>query len=52
MEFARRLLDEGTLSLAEVAARVGVHPTTLFRWRRSGKAGNAAAPARNEGPEA
>lgn len=36
-DLARRLLDEGRLSLAEVAARVGVHPTTLFRWRKGEK---------------
>jgi two-component system response regulator AtoC len=36
-DLARRLLDEGKFSLAEVAARVGVHPTTLFRWRKGEK---------------
>jgi transposase-like protein len=36
-DLARRLLDEGRFSLAEVAARVGVHPTTLFRWRKGEK---------------
>lgn len=36
-DLARRLLEEGKLSLAEVAARVGVHPTTLFRWRKGEK---------------
>lgn len=36
-ELARALLAEGTLSLSETAARVGVHPTTLFRWRKEGK---------------
>ncbi len=41
LELAKRLLDEGRMSLSEVAARVGVHPTTLFRWRKSGKAGGA-----------
>ena len=35
--FARKLLEEGRLSLSEVAAKSGVHPTTLFRWRKSGK---------------
>lgn len=39
LALARRLLEEGKLPLGEVAARVGVHATTLFRWRRSGKAG-------------
>lgn len=42
LELAKRLLDEGKMSLSEVAARVGVHPTTLFRWRKSGKAGGGA----------
>jgi transposase-like protein len=37
MDLARRLLAEGRLSLSEIAARAGVHPTTLFRWRKSGK---------------
>lgn len=37
LQLARQLLAEGRLSLTEVAARTGVHPTTLFRWRRSGK---------------
>ncbi len=36
-DLARHLLDDGRLSLSEVAARVGVHPTTLFRWRRGAK---------------
>lgn len=34
---ARQLLTEPNLSLSEIAARTGVHPTTLFRWRKSGK---------------
>lgn len=34
---ARQLLNEPDLSLSEIAARTGVHPTTLFRWRKSGK---------------
>ena len=33
---ARQLLASGQLSLSEVAARTGVHPTTLFRWRKAG----------------
>ncbi len=37
LELARRLLAEGRLPLGEIAARAGVHPTTLFRWRKSGK---------------
>lgn len=34
---ARELLQDGAYGLAEVAAEVGVHPSTLFRWRQSGK---------------
>jgi DNA-binding NtrC family response regulator len=37
LERARQMLAEGKLSLAEISARVGVHPTTLFRWRKSGR---------------
>jgi DNA-binding NtrC family response regulator len=37
LNLARQLLEENDLSLAEVAARTGVHPTTLFRWRKSGR---------------
>ncbi len=37
LHLARQLLAENDLSLAEVAARTGVHPTTLFRWRKSGR---------------
>lgn len=40
-ELAQQLLAEGRWSLAEVAARVGVHPTTLFRWRKSGNSGDS-----------
>lgn len=36
IDLARKLLSEGRLSLSEIAARAGVHPTTLFRWRKSG----------------
>ena len=36
-ELAQQLLAEGRLSLTEVAAHVGVHPTTLFRWRKEGR---------------
>jgi transposase-like protein len=42
---ARQLLEEGHLSLGEIAARVGVHPTTLYRWRITGKAGTDGEPA-------
>lgn len=34
---AKKLLATENLSLADIAARTGVHPTTLFRWRKSGK---------------
>ncbi len=34
---ARRFLQESNEDLAWVAAQVGVHPTTLYRWRKSGK---------------
>jgi DNA-binding NtrC family response regulator len=37
ISLARRLLGDSQLSLTEVAARTGVHPTTLFRWRKTGK---------------
>jgi DNA-binding NtrC family response regulator len=37
LTLAKQLLSESQLSLTEVAARTGVHPTTLFRWRKSGK---------------
>jgi DNA-binding NtrC family response regulator len=37
MDMARQLLADGRLSLTEVAARLGIHPTTLFRWRKNGK---------------
>jgi DNA-binding NtrC family response regulator len=33
-ELAFRLLDESQGDLAWVAARLAVHPTTLYRWRR------------------
>jgi transcriptional regulator with PAS, ATPase and Fis domain len=34
---ARKFLQESNEDLAWVAAQVGVHPTTLYRWRKSGK---------------
>jgi DNA-binding NtrC family response regulator len=37
MALARQLLTENQLSLCEIAARTGVHSTTLFRWRKGGK---------------
>lgn len=43
VELARRMLEEGRVSLSEIAARVGIHPTTLFRWRKLGKTGGQRA---------
>lgn len=37
IDMARQLLVDGRLSLTEVAARLGIHPTTRFRWRKNGK---------------
>lgn len=37
MEMARRLLEESDGDLAWTAAQMGIHPTTLYRWRKSGK---------------
>lgn len=37
MELARRLLEESDYDLTWTAAQLGVHPTTLYRWRKSGK---------------
>lgn len=34
---ARELVAGGDLHLSEIAAEVGVHPSTLFRWRQAGK---------------
>jgi len=34
---ARELDAQGELNLAEIAAEIGVHPSTLFRWRQAGK---------------
>ncbi|MEM8549857.1 MAG: hypothetical protein AAGF10_03630, partial [Verrucomicrobiota bacterium] len=34
---ARRLLEDSGDDLAWVAAQLGIHPTTLYRWRKSGK---------------
>jgi DNA-binding NtrC family response regulator len=36
-ELAQRLLEESGQDFKWVAARLGVHPTTLFRWRKSGR---------------
>jgi DNA-binding NtrC family response regulator len=37
MRRAQELLANDGFGLAEVAAEIGVHPSTLFRWRQSGK---------------
>ncbi len=37
LQRARQLLAGGQHGLAEIAAEIGVHPSTLFRWRQSGK---------------
>jgi len=37
ISLAKKLLVDGSLSLSDIAARTGVHPTTLFRWRKAGK---------------
>ncbi len=37
LEMARQLLEESGESLTWVAAQLGVHPTTLYRWRKENK---------------
>jgi len=37
MAMARRLLEESDGDLAWTAAQMGIHPTTLYRWRKAGK---------------
>lgn len=37
LQLARQLLAEPGHELTWVAAQVGVHPTTLFRWRKAGR---------------
>lgn len=37
MELAKRLLDESDNDLTWTAAQMGIHPTTLYRWRKAGK---------------
>ncbi len=37
LSLARRLLAEHGDDLTWVAAQLGIHPTTLYRWRKSGK---------------
>ena len=36
-EMAGQLLRESNQNLGWVAARLGIHPTTLYRWRKQGK---------------
>jgi len=35
--YARQLLEESGGDLAWTAAQLGIHPTTLYRWRKDGK---------------
>jgi DNA-binding NtrC family response regulator len=37
LESARRLLESSGNDLTWVAAQLGIHPTTLYRWRKAGK---------------
>ena len=37
LDLARRLLLESDNDLTWVAGQLGIHPTTLYRWRKSGK---------------
>jgi len=37
LEQARQLLQESDGDLGWTAAQLGIHPTTLYRWRKSGK---------------
>jgi DNA-binding NtrC family response regulator len=37
LETARQLLDSSGNDLTWVAAQLGIHPTTLYRWRKAGK---------------
>ena len=37
LEFAKKLLGESGGDLGWTAAQLGIHPTTLYRWRKSGK---------------
>ncbi|MEM7674308.1 MAG: hypothetical protein AAF212_13270, partial [Verrucomicrobiota bacterium] len=34
---ARRLIEESGEDLTWVCAQMGIHPTTLYRWRKEGK---------------
>ena len=37
MERARQLLEQSDGDLGWTAAQMGIHPSTLYRWRKSGK---------------
>ena len=37
MSLARNLLTQSDQNLGWVAAQLGIHPTTLYRWRKQGK---------------
>ena len=37
MALARDLLAQSDQNLGWVAAQLGIHPTTLYRWRKQGK---------------
>ncbi|MDG1893090.1 MAG: sigma-54 dependent transcriptional regulator [Verrucomicrobiota bacterium] len=37
MMAARNLLEQSNHNLSWVAAQLGIHPTTLYRWRKQGK---------------
>jgi two-component system response regulator HydG len=37
LQVARQLLESSSNDLTWVAAQLGIHPTTLYRWRKSGK---------------
>ncbi|GHB92564.1 hypothetical protein GCM10007047_04660 [Cerasicoccus arenae] len=37
LEYARRLLEESGGDLTWTASQLGIHPTTLYRWRKDGK---------------
>lgn len=34
---ARELLSQGESNLSVISAQLGIHPTTLYRWRKQGK---------------
>ena len=37
LEAAKSLLESSGNDLTWVAAQLGIHPTTLYRWRKAGK---------------